>query len=175
MPEESPSLKLPREESESDNPGQDFSDALAVSLRFLSYRPRTVHEVRRRLAKNFAEPTIEAALSHLLKCGFLDDAAFAVQWRNSRERRRPKGRRAIAMELRRLGVDQEVIDSTLDELDETAGARRAALKPATRLVEKGCTHEMFRKKIGDLLLRRGFKYGTVIETVEELWKELSEV
>lgn len=169
-----PSNKLPRGESETDNPGQDFSGALAVSLRFLSYRPRTVHEVRRRLTKGFADPTIEAVLSHLLKCGFLDDAAFAVQWRNSRERRRPKGKRAIAMELRRLGVDQELIDSTLDELDETAGARRAALKPASRLVEKGCTHEMFRRRIGDLLQRRGFRYGTAIETVEDLWKELSQ-
>ena len=169
-----PSLNLPRDESGTDSPGQTFSDALAVSLRYLSYRPRTVHEVRQRLSKTFAEPTIEAALSYLLKCGFLDDAAFAVQWRNSRERRRPKGRRAIAMELRRLGVDKEVIESTLEELDETDGARRAALKPATRLVEKGCTHETFRKKIGDLLLRRGFNYGTVIETVEELWKELSQ-
>lgn len=78
------------------------------------------------------------------------------------------------MELRRLGVEQEVIDSTLDELDETAGARRAALKPATRLVEKGCTREMFRRRIGDLLQRRGFNYSTVIETVDELWKELSQ-
>ena len=169
-----PPHRLPREESKSDNPGQAFSDALAVSLRFLSYRPRTVQEVRRRLTKDFAEPTIEATLAHLLKCGLLDDAAFAVQWRNSRERRRPKGRKAIALELRRLGIDQEVIDSTLEELDETAGARKAALKPATRLVEKGCTHDMFRKRIGDLLLRRGFNYGTAIATVEELWQELTQ-
>lgn len=78
------------------------------------------------------------------------------------------------MELRKLGVDQEVIESTLEELDETAGARKAALKPATRLVEKGCTHEMFRRRIGDLLLRRGFNYGTAVATVEELWQELSQ-
>ena len=156
------------------DPGQAFSAALVASLRYLSYRPRTVHEVRLRLARDFGEQTIEDTLAYLVSCGFLDDAAFAMQWRNSRERRRPKGKRAIAIELRRLGVEQELVDSTLEDLDEAASARRAASKRASRMVDQGCTQDVFRRKIGDFLVRRGFNYGTVRETVAELWTELNQ-
>lgn len=166
--------RSPRRAPVSGDPGHAFSDALTVSLRYISYRPRTVQETRLRLSKDFSEKIVEDTLTYLLNCGFLDDAAFALQWRNSRERRRPKGRRAIAMELRRLGVEQELIDSTLEDLDEAASARRAAEKRAARMVAQGCAEDLFRRKMGDFLSRRGFNYGTVRATVAELWTELNQ-
>ena len=157
-----------------DSPGQDFSDALAVALRYLSYRPRSVHEVSQRLAKRFAPDTVQRAVAYLLENRLLDDAEFALLWRKSRERRRPKGSRAIRSELRNLGVTATDIESALEDIDDPANAMRAALKPAARLAAQGCTAEVFRRKLSAHLLRRGFGYGTAFETVNQLWGELAD-
>ena len=164
----------PRELPEPDSPGQTFSGCLAAALRFLSYRPRTVHEVRQRLGKRFTEELIEQTVTYLLEHRYLDDVAFSGQWISSRERRRPRGARVLRQELRRLGVAQTVIDESLDGIDEAANAYNAALKPATRLVAQQCSYEDFRRKVSAHLQRRGFPYGIVIETVGLLWEELSE-
>ena len=156
-----------------DAPGHDFSDALAAALRFLSYRPRTVEETRKRLARKYHPDTVERTLAYLLDSRFLDDADFARQWRSSRERRRPKGSRTLKSELKRLGVSETIIDDTLEGIDETGNARRAALRPAARMAERGCNREEFRRKMGEFLARRGFAYGVIKETLEELWQDFS--
>lgn len=161
----------PGSQCNTDSPGHDFSDALAVALRFLSYRPRTVEETRRRLARKFHPDTVERTLNYLLDSRYLDDADFARQWRSSRERRRPKGSRALKNELKRLGVGEAIIDDTLEGIDEAGNARMAALRPAARMVERGCSREDFRRKIGDFLARRGFAYGVINETVDEIWQD----
>ena len=166
-----PHHKRPGSQCNTDSPGHDFSDALAAALRFLSYRPRTVEETRKRLVGKFHPDTVERTLAYLLDSRFLDDADFARQWRSSRERRRPKGSRALKTELKRLGVSEAIIDETLEGMDEADNARRAALRPAARMVQRGCSREDFRRKIGDFLARRGFAYGVINETVDEIWQD----
>ena len=169
--------QCPGSQCSTDAPGHafsdSFSDSLAAALRFLSYRPRTIEETRKRLARKYNPDTVERTLAYLLDSRFLDDADFARQWRNSRERRRPKGSRALKIELKRLGVSETIIDDTLDGIDETGNARKAALRPAARMVDRGCTREDFRRKMGDFLARRGFAYGVIKETIEELWQDLN--
>ncbi len=167
------SCPSPRDSLPEESRGPDLAQPLAVAFRFLSYRPRTVQETRQRLEKAFPPALVEETLTYLTDGRFLDDAAFAAQWRSSRERRRQKVRRAIAAELKRLGVEQQLIDHTLEDLDELPLARLAALKLASRLADKGCTRDYFQRKVSAFLLRRGFGYGTVKETVNLLWEDAS--
>ena len=57
--------------------------------------------------------------------GLIDDAAFAGQWVRSRHTRRGLARRAIAVELRRKGVADEVAQEALAEVDTDAEEQRA--------------------------------------------------
>jgi regulatory protein len=75
------------------------------------------------------------------------------------------------MELRRKGLDEDVIQSTLEEgVDEEALACAAARKQARRYA--GLEWAQFRQKLGAFLARRGFSYSTLAPVVSKVWEEL---
>lgn len=146
--------------------------AYQKSLTLIGYRPRAEAEVSRRLREGgFEEPVIEATLDRLRKAGLVEDAAFARIWVENRSAFRPRGRRALAMELRQKGVEEEEISQALDAAaDEDQLALEAARRQARRL-EK-LDWETFRKKLSGFLGRRGFAYGTIAPVIQQIWREM---
>ena len=146
--------------------------ALQVALRYVSFRQRSITEVRRRVGKEFSQPVVEQVLASLNRYGYLDDADFARRWRDSRERRRPRGRFALRRELRAKGVADSIIDATLESLDEANSAYRAGERRAQQWLEKGqMAYPEFRRKMWDYLRRRGFGGSVARETISRLWAE----
>ena len=147
--------------------------ALQQAYLFLSYRARSQDEIRNNLRKHeYPEAVIEETLERLGQDGFANDKQFARAWVENRNTFRPRGRRALAMELRQKGIDDETIQSTLEGLDEETLAYEAGLKKASRLrvLEWGD----FRKKLGDFLSRRGFSYSVSTSTAKRRWDEMHE-
>ena len=94
---------------------------LAAGLRFLEARSRSVAEVRRRLAEaGYRAELIDGAITRLTELGMLDDAAFASQWVESRDRAHPRGEHALIIELRQKGIDAPTIAATLKARREAA-------------------------------------------------------
>jgi regulatory protein len=103
---------------------------LAAAARFLEVRPRSVAEVRRRLrSAGYASALVEHAVERLVELGFLDDAAFARAWVESRDRARPRGERALRVELRQKGVGREETDVALEGRRDVAAARAGGEDP----------------------------------------------
>ena len=140
------------------------------ALNLLSYRPRTQAEIRKKLEEHeFSEADIAYTLERLQRSGLLDDAAFARAWVDNRNEMRPRGRRALSFELRRKGVAPEVIEQTLEAIDEEQLAYRAAQKRARRY--KTLDFQGFRKKMYSHLVQRGFGYDAIGAVVERVWQE----
>jgi len=157
--------------------GEDaISKAYERAVRFLSFRPRSTTEVRRYLIEAEVDPeAVEATLNRLTEQGYLNDDEFARFWVENRQRFRPKGEQALRQELRRAGVDKETIDESLAGLDSSEAAYAAGKPRAERLSLLAETDPTaFRRKLSDFLLRRGFGYGVVQETVRRLLHEISE-
>ncbi len=152
------------------NPAQDYLQAKQAALRLLAYRPRAVEELRRRLKERFSEQAVEQTLAGLQTQGLLDDAAFAREWRRQREKHRPRGPEIIGNELRRLGVDSEVVQEALADFDADENAYRAAARYASRLSQQDFPE--FKRKLWAFLQRRGFDSSVVRQTVDRLWREL---
>ncbi len=152
--------------------GKEYPQARDAALRFLSYRPRSEAEVRRRLSRHYCPRVIDQVILFLQQNRYLDDAAFAQMWRRSREQRRPRGRRALQQELMQFGVDRDIIEEALEGFDAAANAYKAGQRPAARLAAKGSPPDVFKRKIGAHLRRRGFKCSVITETVNRLWQEL---
>ena len=143
---------------------------LDAAYRYLSYRPRSEFETRVWLGrKGYGSRAIESTLSTLKAKGLLDDLAFARFWRESRESSSPRSRAALRSELRRKGVDPDVVAEALDGVDEEAAAYRAAQKKAARLAT--VDHDDFRTRLSAVLKRRGFSYEVIEHTVNRLWQE----
>ena len=147
----------------------DYVSATRAALRLLSYRARSEAEVRRRLSHRHRAHTIQSVIETLKAQGYLDDAAFARQWRSQRERRRPRGQALLRQELTRLGVSAEVVRDALEDFNAGDNAYRAALGLATRLAGKD--QPEFRRRLWAHLQRRGFDHAVIGETVQALWQE----
>ncbi|PKO20479.1 MAG: RecX family transcriptional regulator [Chloroflexi bacterium HGW-Chloroflexi-1] len=147
------------------------------AVRFLSYRPRSEAEVRRRLAEAAIDETvIDAVVERLTGQGYLDDAEFARFWVENRHRFKPKGGRALRQELRQKGLDAPIIEAAIADLDPLAAAYEAARVKAARLAHLiQDDPAAFRRKLGAFLMRRGFDYEIVAEVVARLIEELSEI
>lgn len=146
------------------------------AVQYLRDRPRSTAEVRRRLRQaEIDEEAIEAAIARLTAQGYLNDAEFARYWVENRQRFRPKGEQALRQELRRAGIDNEVIDESLEGLDVSEAAYAAARPRAERLaalIQEDPAE--FRRKLGSFLLRRGFSYEIAREVTNQLLRELKE-
>ncbi len=97
---------------------------LDAAARLLEARPRSVTEVRGRLlGAGYVPSLVEQVLARLIAAGYLDDAAFARAWVESRDRAHPRGEAALRRELQRRGVDRDVVDAVL------AARREGATSP----------------------------------------------
>jgi regulatory protein len=144
--------------------------AYQQAMLFLSYRARSEKEIRQNLLKHeIPEEVIEDTLERLRKAGLANDNDFARAWVENRSTFRPRSKKALAIELRQKGLDDEAIQASLSDVDEEALAYETGLKRATRL--KSLEQNEFRKKLSEFLVRRGFSYSVVASIVSKIWNE----
>ena len=144
--------------------------AYQQAMLFLSYRARSEKEIRQNLRKHeISEETIEETLQRLRGANLANDHEFAQAWVENRNTFRPRSKRALTVELRQKGLDDEAIQASLSTIDEEALAYTAAQKRAARF--KNLEWVEFRKKLSEFLARRGFSYSVAASVVSKIWNE----
>jgi regulatory protein len=145
--------------------------AYEAAIHLLSYRPRSEREMRQRLRRRgIAAEVIDETVARLHASHYLDDAAFAQFWRESRQALSPRSGRLIRSELLSKGVDAGTATSTVEGLDDEESAYRAASKRLKSL--QGDDFDVFRRRLGGFLARRGFSYDVIRRVVERCWRDL---
>lgn len=146
-----------------------------IALKFLSYRPRSEKELRKKLEKKKTPPDIiEKVITFLKEQKFLSDEEFAKWWIRQRTEFNPKSLRIIKLELRQKGVDQETIEKIIsnDEFLISNDLERAKGIVAKRIAKyKGLSHFEVMQKLGPYLSRRGFDYDTIKRSIDEVVKK----
>jgi regulatory protein len=132
----------------------DPAVVLAAAVRFLEARPRSVGEVRRRLrSAGYPAALVDGAVERLAELGFLDDAGFARAWIESRDRARPRGERALRIELAQKGVAREIADAALEDRRAEAVARAGdseADREGERSVDEAAAARLLQRRAGQL-------------------------
>lgn len=143
--------------------------ARTILLDQLVGRARSRQELSDKLAgKGVPDDVAARVLDRFADVGLVDDAAFAATWVSQRQSSKGLARRALAQELRRKGVDDEVAREALDEIDpeqEREAARvlvRKKLRSLTRVDEATAT----RRLVG-MLARKGYGAGIAWPVVRE--------
>lgn len=130
--------------------------ARALAWRALNRRDRTVQEMGGiLLGKRVAPADADLVVTELIELGYLDDVRFAERFSEDRRRLDGWGSDRISRRLQELGVDREVVDTTLaahDPDEERAAAldllrRRCPDPPSTRAE---------RDRALGILVRRGY-------------------
>jgi len=150
----------------------DRERATQRALNFLSYRDRSEKEVTDNLSKaGYSTEVIENVLERLAELSLVDDRKFAKTWIENRNEFRPRGKRALAYELRQKGIDQVVIEESLgSSVDEDSLALKAARKYYLKLIS--LPRVEFKQKLIGYLARRGFNYTACDAAFRILWAEV---
>jgi regulatory protein len=145
------------------------SVARKILLDRLSTQPRTRAELAATLAKKLVPDEVaQRLLDRFEEVGLIDDAAFARAWVESRQAGRGLARRALAQELRRKGVSDEVAREALDEVDPDAEAEAARLLVRRRLRAMGrLDHATRLRRLSAMLARKGYPPGVALGVVRE--------
>ena len=149
-----------------------IESAYQKALHFISYRPRSIAEVRKNLAaRDIPEDLIDETIQRLKNNSVLNDLNFAREWVTNRKDLQPRSRLALRMELRQKGIADEVIQQVLDEIvDDDALALLAAKKYSYRL--EGLDLSEFRKKLYAYLSRKGFNFSSINPVLTSVWSDL---
>ena len=110
--------------------------------------------MRSRLEERYPSSIVNEVITRLREQGVLDDAKFATLWKESREAHRPRSASAIKRELVSKGVDRELAEETVSDIDDEETAYRTGLKMARRL--ESADRVTFQRRLFGYLRRRGF-------------------
>jgi regulatory protein len=150
-------------------PEDPVQHAKDICLRLLTARPRTKVELAQALArKGVEEDVATGVLERLDQVGLIDDAAFADVWVRSRHNLQGLSRRALAMELRRKGVDDESAEEALSTVDPDAEEERARQLVRKRLRSLTSDDETAKiRKLVGMLARKGYAQGLAYRVVKD--------
>jgi regulatory protein len=115
-------------------------------------------ELERRLARTGYEPDeVAAAVADLEAVGLVDDERFAREVAEYK-RRRGMGRRAGLAALRAQGVDREIAEQAVGEVNPEDEADRAYMLAGARLHRlRALAPDVAYRRTVDYLIRRGFE------------------
>jgi regulatory protein len=147
-----------------------YSFALTTAHYALAPRAKSRAELHAHLKKRGVEDEIAAAvLDELELQGLLNDLEFAQIWSESRQRQKKLSKRSIGQELKFKGVSQDIIDETLENIDD-----EDEYKMAMTLAERkyrSCSHldhDVVYRRVHGLLSRKGFSHSISGRIMREL-------
>ena len=143
--------------------------ARKILLDQLTGQARSRKELSDKLAsRNVPDEIATALLDRFEEVGLVDDEAFARSWIASRQPGKGLARRALAQELRRKGIDDEVARDALDEVDpaDEEAAARALVRKKLRTLSRVDDTTATRRLVG-MLARKGYASGLAFAVVRD--------
>jgi regulatory protein len=150
--------------------GEPISDPIAVGrsicLQLLDRRALTRSELASAMDKRgIPAESAKAVLDRLVDVGLVDDVALASSFAVARHQQRGLSRRSVAMQLRRRGIDDEVVEMALTDIDTSSEFTAASKLVSSRMPRMSALDPVTRtRRLMALLARRGYS-GELAATV----------
>nr|WP_210149953.1 regulatory protein RecX [Paeniglutamicibacter terrestris] len=125
------------------------------------------------LEKEIPEHVAEELLDRFEEIALVDDEAFAEGWVRSRARSRGLARSAIRRELRDKGIEGEMAETALEQIDEDAEeiTARDLVERKLRAPSMGLDREKSVRRLVGMLARKGYSPGLAFRIVNAAWEE----
>lgn len=147
-----------------------YSRALAIALRRLNAQQRTRSELERTLKeKGIPQSISHSVLDRITDMGYVNDIEYAQLWVKSRFRSRGLAPSVLRRELIAKGVDREVIEAALAEIDPAESLGRAhelALKKLRGV--SALTPAIAVRRISAQLMRKGYSSSDSVAIAREV-------
>jgi regulatory protein len=160
-------------EDTSDPPANPEAVARLICLRLLDQRARTRFELADAMRRREVPQSVaDSVLDRFTELGLVDDMTLANEFVLARHRNRAQTGPALAIALRRRGVDERVVRDALAQIDpddDAAAARALARTRLARMVDVDDFSAM-RRLVG-LLARRGHSSATAMAAARQVIAE----
>lgn len=143
--------------------------ARKILLDQLTGQARSRSDLAAKLAKKgVPDEVAERLLTRFEEIGLIDDEAFAAMWVESRQAGKGLARRALAHELRRKGIDDQVVARALEGVDpdDELESARTIVRRRLRSVERVDRNTAIRRLTG-VLARKGYPPAVAMRVVRE--------
>lgn len=165
-----PAREAPPDEETDLGPEADpESVARTIVLTKLTAKARSRHELAEALAaRSVPDDVANKVLDRFTEVGLIDDAAFAESWVEGRQQSRGVSRRSLMQELRRKGIDDDVIQASVAELDEEheRSVARGLVDRKLRSTRGLAPDKRLRRLVG-MLARKGYPASVAMAVVRE--------
>ncbi|MDT8860972.1 recombination regulator RecX [Alkalihalobacillus sp. MEB130] len=145
--------------------------AYHLAINYLSYRIRSVQEMKQYLEKKEKEPRhIREVLDELLKQGLLNDEEFAKAFIRSKQLTLMKGPLKLKQELKQKGIADETIEAAIALFSEEEQKKKVLTwleKQQSRRSSK-ISSKAFKDKLSNQLLSKGYSQRVIIEAFSKL-------
>ncbi len=148
-----------------------FAHYYNLTLRYLSYRPRSEKEVLDYLKEKSSAAKapegqakmIQDIIIKLKEYKFIDDEKFAKFWFEQRSKFKRKPIRVVEYELNQKGINKQIIEEVLSGFDSKDLDLENAKKLAAKKLDfyRNLDPKKRQEKVMNFLLRRGFNYDIV--------------
>ena len=144
-----------------------FRRAYNKGLDFLSRRPYGTKELIKKLCeKGHEKEASQKACERLLELGLLNDEEYARILANDLLERKSYSIKRIKQELAFRGIDREIIENTVDTLDNDP-QRSIIILVKKKYINK-LNDEKGKKRTVDALLRLGYSYSDIKSALDQI-------
>lgn len=148
----------------------EFVYAKKLAYDYLSYQPRSVSEIEKKLrTKEISADTIQKTVEHLRELGLLNDEEFASQLISSKLSRKPVGKKVLLQKLYQKGVQKNISEDVIAKIVTPEREKEFAVQNFKKLFPriKSEDKNTQRRKTFELLARRGFDFEIINEVIRE--------
>jgi len=147
----------------------DYEILIEYALKLISRKRYTQKEMENKLkGKEFAKgDDIEKVIARLKEYKYINDDEYAKDFIDNRVRFSPRGKRLMALELRKKGVSKEKVKKAISdsEINEIDLARQILKRKQSSL--KKFTGQKRKEKIFMILASKGFEFDTIYKVAGE--------
>lgn len=141
-----------------------MKDAYSEALKIALTKKRTQRQVEQKLAeKGYDRGEAQQAAAYYRSMGYIDHEDYARRYVNDAVKLKGYGRGRIEMELRRAGVEDEIIENALSDITFSLEEVMTKRFPV-------CEDEKMMRRIISHFLRKGFSYQETISAVRNIYK-----
>ena len=134
---------------------------------YLARRNHSEEELKSKLLKKFPQKLpVEKVITHLKKLDYLDDEKFAQEWIEYRLSAKPRGRIVIKRELRIKGVNEGLVEKTLNLVYNRDREKKELVRLLGQRADKYPRTRKGKNQLISYLLHRGFLWEDIKESME---------
>ena len=149
----------------------DIDKLTAKAFKLLSYRPRSIFEIKTRLKKlTPSSALIDKVINQLINQDLLNDEEFARWWVDQRLSHRPRGNFGLTAELSQKGIDKKIINQVLlTSAQEKNLAKKFIHSRQSRL--QSLPLQQQKIKVIQWLKTRGFSFKSIYPVIDEFTRK----